>query len=359
LRGGGESDENSLRSSFNSDYSGDLILNYKHQADGQPYDQGDIILNYNPPDEYSLGIPYKNDQGNLALKTLAIRPEVIRLLVAAAIGLACLVFALIMAATAARYVGETALIRMVDDYEETGEKQGLRQGLRMGWSRTAWRLFLIDLLIAVPAALAIILLFLVALAPLLLWTSVSEAAGLVGSVFSVGFILLAVCIVIALGATLSLLKRFFQRACALEDLGVIEAVRRGFAMVRQNLKVVGLMWLIVLGISLAWPIAMIPAVILTLGVAVVLGGMSALLVGGLAGLAVDGAVPWILAGAVGVPTFVLVLVVPLVLLGGLREVFLSSTWTLTYRELRPLTKMERKPLPELGAPGLEATPLAS
>ncbi len=180
-----------------------------------------------------------------------------------------------------------------------------------------------------------------------------------GTVFSVGFILLAVCVVIALGATLSLLKRFFQRACALEQLGVIESVRQGFAVVRQNLKGVGLMWLIVLGISLAWPIAMIPAVILIMGVAVVLGGMSVLLVGGLAGLAVEGAVPWILAGVVGVPTFVLVLVVPLVLLGGLREVFLSSTWTLTYRELRPLTKIEPKPLPELGAPGLEATTVAS
>jgi len=34
---------------------------------------------------------------------------------------------------------------MVDGHETMGEKVGFRQGWRLGWSRSAWRLFLIDL----------------------------------------------------------------------------------------------------------------------------------------------------------------------------------------------------------------------
>jgi hypothetical protein len=60
----------------------------------------------------------------------------------------------------------------------------------------------------------------------------------------------------------------------------------------------------------------------------------ALLAGGLTGLAFEGPMPWIVAAVVGIPVFILVMAAPLSFLGGLFEVFLSSTWTLTYRELR-------------------------
>jgi len=356
--GGGNDEANGVNVDYVNDEGGKLILNYKNQLGGQPYHQGDIIIDYNPPDEFTMGIPYTDKEGHLGLKIWEIRPEVVSALFVIAIGLACLILLLIFVAVVVRYVAETALVRMVDDYEETGEKRGVWQGVRVGWSQAAWRLFLIDLLITLPAVLATVLLFVLALTPLLLWTSGSTAAGLMGMVFTVGLVFLAICLVIIVGAALSLLKRFFWRACALDELGVIDSIRQGYAVVRQNLKDVGLMWLIVLVISLAWPFVMIPVVVLLMGVAVILGGLSALLIGGLAGLALEGAAPWILAGLVGIPTFILALVVPLVLLGGLREVFMSSTWTLTYRELRPLTKAKWRPLTELGASGLEATPAA-
>jgi hypothetical protein len=62
----------------------------------------------------------------------------------------------------------------------------------------------------------------------------------------------------------------------------------------------------------------------------------ALLAGGLASLAFEGPVPWILAAVAAVPIFILVMMVPLLFLGGLIEVFKSSVWTLTYREARAL-----------------------
>ena len=262
-----------------------------------------------------------------------IPPEVVSTLIAIGIGLACLTVILIIAAAIARYVAATALIRMVDDHEETGQKRSVRQGFRMGWSRSAFRLFLIDLLIGLPLAVAFMLLFLLAAAPLLLWATESTAAGALGTATTIGLGLLVVLLAIVVAVILSVLKPFFRRACVLEELGVTAAIRQGYAVVRHNLKDVGLMWLITVGLRIGWAILMIPVAFLLLVVSGALGGLLALLAGGLTGLAFEGAAPWIVGGVVGIPIFILVLVAPLSFLGGLFEVFLSSTWTLTYREL--------------------------
>jgi hypothetical protein len=274
------------------------------------------------------------------LFTEGIPPDVLSTIVAVGVGLACVIFFLYVAAKVARYVGETALIRMVDDYEERGEALSVRQGLRLGWSRTAWRLFLIDLVIDLPVALALLLLFALAFAPLLLWTSGSEAAGLVGTVTTIGLFFLSIFLLIIVRAVLSLLKRFFRPACALDGLGVTESIRHGYAVVRQYLKDTGLMWLIMAGVDIGWPIVMFPVGLLLAGMGTVLGGFSALLVGGLARLFLSGGTAVLLAVAIGIPIFLLLLIAPLVFLGGLREVFQSSTWTLTYRELRALESLQ-------------------
>jgi len=158
------------------------------------------------------------------------------------------------------------------------------------------------------------------------------------------------------------LKRFFRRACALEGMGVIESIQQGFGLAVRHLGDAIVMWLIMIGVSIGWLIAriilvilMFPIIILLIIVGVVLGGVPALLVGGLASLFLEGALPWILAGLIGLPIFILVLALPWVFLEGLMEVFTSNVWTLTYRELRALESVE----PELdsgdpiSAPALE------
>jgi len=65
-----------------------------------------------------------------------------------------------------------------------------------------------------------------------------------------------------------------------------------------------------------------------------------------------------LAGALGIPIFVLTVAVPLAFLGGLREVFLSSTWTLTYREILALESTESSRASDRDAPGLEVAAAA-
>jgi hypothetical protein len=355
------------RADDRSDDSGDIVFNYKHQADDRPYCQGDVIINYNPPDEYSMGVVSRDKEGHLDLKPLELGPKVVSAIIAIGIGVTGLIALLSIAAIVARYVAETALIRMVADYEETGQKHGVRQGFRMGWSRTAFRLFLINLLVGLPATLAFILLFLVALAPVLLWITESTAAGVIGTLTTVGLFFPVFLLLIAVTTVLTLLIRFFWRTCALEELGVLASIRQGLSIVRRHLKDVAVMWGITLGVRVGWTIATItmaimlfPAIILLIIAGGVLAGLPALLVGGLAGLVFEGPVPWVLAGTVGVPIFFLVVAAPWLFLDGLREVFLSSTWTTTYRELRALESLQAEPgqVPELDAPGLAAAPVA-
>lgn len=289
-----------------------------------------------------------------------ISPQVVGLLIALGVALACVAVFLIIAATIARYVAETALIRMVDDHEETGEQRGVREGFRMGWSRTAFRLFLIKLLTGLPVAVVFIPLFLLTFAPLLLWVTRSTFVGVIGTVATVGLFFLILFLAIVVSAVLSLLIKFFWRTCALEELGVIEAISQGFGLVRRHLGDVVIMWLIMIGVQIGLMIAMIagvivlfPIILLLIVVGGVLGGTPALLVGGLASLFFEGAVPWILGAVVGFPIFILVMAAPWLFLGGLIEVFKSSVWTLAYRELRALEDIGPEQLPELDTPGME------
>lgn len=351
-----------------SDDGGDIILNYKHQADVRPYHKGDVVISYDPPNDLTLGVVSMDQGGHLALETLPLwlsgqivpqpQPGVVRALIALGIGLASAIIILFIVSRIARYVAETALIRMTNDYSETGKRHRMWQGFRMGWSRNAWQLFLIDLAIDVPVALALTLLFLVALVPLLLWTVGSTVAGVIGTLSTISLFLLAILSAIVVGVIVSLLKRVVRRACALEGLRASKAIRQGYAIVKDNLLDIGLTWLIAIGLRIGLAIVMVPVVLVLLAVSVTLSGALALLVGGLTGLAFQGATPWVLAAVVSIPAFLLVLAAPLAFLGGLLEVLLSSTWTLTYRQLRGLKNLTQEPQPELDTLSLRSAPVA-
>jgi hypothetical protein len=270
------------------------------------------------------------------MPNLGLTPQVRDMLIAAGIALACVIVVLIVVSAVARYVSETALIRMVNQHEDTGEPLAVRQGFRLGWSRAAWRFWLIDLLIDLPTAFAILLLLLMALTPLLLWTTKNTTAGVIGTVAAIGLGFLVILVIIIAAVALNLIKLFARRMCALEELGVVASVRRGYAMLRRNLKDVGVMWLVMAGVQIGWPIAIAPVVFLLIAVGVLLGGGLLLAVHGLMGLALSEAAAWVTAGVAAGLLFILVLVVPLIFLDGLKETFLSSTWTLTFRELRAL-----------------------
>jgi hypothetical protein len=243
----------------------------------------------------------------------------------------------------ARYLAETAAIRMVDEYERTGEKPGLRQGLRYGWSRTTWRLFIISVLLSLPVLGLILIGLLVVVGLIFLITRGSVFLSAAGSIAAIGLAFLLIFFGVILAVVLNLLRDVFWRACALEQLGISEAVRRGWALVRANWKSVGVMWLVMIGVHLAWGIAMVflllislPVLLLTGLAGLLVGGIPALLVGGISSLFLGGPLPWIVGLIIGLPFFMLVAFSPLFFIRGLELAYHSTVWTLTYRELQTM-----------------------
>jgi len=266
----------------------------------------------------------------------------------------------------ARYVSEAALIRMVGECEDTGERRGVWQGLRLGLSRTAWRLFLIDLVIDIPVILAFLLLFALAFTPLVFGLRGSAPGTvIVGSLLTGGFSVAVIMLALAAGTLLSVLKRFFRQACALECLGVIASIRRSWAVVRHRPADVLVMWLIMLGVTLGWGVIMalsflvlFPLLILFIVLGGVASTLSGYLVFLLSSLVLEGALPVLLAVVVGLPIYILVMLAPWWCLGGLMEVFKSSTWTLTYRELRAVEDAQPARVHGVDAASLGAAPVA-
>jgi hypothetical protein len=290
-------------------------------------------------------------------ETLGISAQVNAFAIAAA--LVALVLAAIIVAKIARYVSETALIQMVGTLEETEERLTIRQGLRLGWSHKAWRLFLMDVLVDVGATMAVLALFVAILGPLPLWVGGSEGVIFTFAFLTGGLVLAATAVVIAGAVIVSVMKRLAHRACVLEDLGVLAAIRQGWRGVWQHLRDTGLMWLIVTGAHLTWTFVSAPLVVALIGTGLILGGLPGVAAGGLVDVfaAEDTAIA--VGLALGVPLFLLILVAPLVLLSGLLEVFLSALWTLTYRELRTMQAVERETVPVLGPSSLKTAPAAS
>jgi hypothetical protein len=230
----------------------------------------------------------------------------------------------------ARYVSETALVHMVDRHEESGERLSIRQGLRLGWSRAAWRLFLIDLVITIAAAAAGIVLFGLVLSPVALWINGGETAVIVGGLLTGSLLLLATFVVIIFAGLVTLVRMMARRACVLEGQTVIDSIRRGYGMVRDSLRDVILMGLATVGINTVWPAVIGMAALLLLSAGLLMGALPVLI---FASLSDPATLP---AAILGGAFFILVVVAPLVFLEGLLRVFFSSVWTLAYRQLRDL-----------------------
>jgi hypothetical protein len=253
----------------------------------------------------------------------------------------------------ARYVSETAVIRMVDEHEASGNKMTVRQGFRIGWSRTAWRLFLINLIVNLPVITLMVVLLIVGLGILAAVGNgnVNFAAFSIVSAIVLGFI--TIFVVVILTILLNLLRNFFWRICALEDVGVRESLQRGFAMVLENWKSVGLMWLVMIGLGIVWAIVSfilaiisIPVVIVTAVIALLVVSVPFLLLVGLFSTFLTGVLPWVAGGLFMLPLFFTIAFSPWLLFGSWQAVYTSTVWTLTYREIKALPSLLPEPVEE-------------
>jgi len=327
---------------------GQIILEYGGHTGGRSYRAGDIIIRFASITEFSLAVVARDNMGRLEVRELAPRPDIMRLGISVLAIMLALAAVLLLVGRVARYVAEASLLSLVDEYEEHGTRYGLLAGLRLGCSRAAWRIFCINWVVNL-AVFALGLLVLVPLTiPLALWRGGWTLGGLASTMSGAGLVLISVLVLCTAGTLSTLLKPFFWRAAVLEQRSVVESVRRGWAVLRQHVRDGVMMWLLLLGVDLAWPLATAPLALGVVAIAVLLGGLSTLAAAAVGGLFLEGTARWVAAGlVVGVPVFFLSLIGPLALLNGLREVFRSSAWTITYRELRGAEATAQERLPEM------------
>ncbi len=271
-------------------------------------------------------------------------PVEFRMVIAAVIT-AFVVFSLLGILTAIlRYVSEAASIRMVDEYEQTGVKVGFRQGWKHGWSRASWRLFLVNFLVHIPAFVLFVILGLVTW-----WIVASALSGVRSAIITsliagIGLAFLFIFITAILMVILYVLRDFAWRMVVLEDAGVLDSLRNAFGLVKRQWKNVGLMWLVMLGLKIAWGIAFFILVfpLLIVSILTAVGGLlvaivPTLLTAGVASLlSAPDYWPWIFAAIIGLPLFAVVAFSPILLVSGWALIYQSSVWTLTYRELKAI-----------------------
>jgi hypothetical protein len=242
--------------------------------------------------------------------------------------IAVIVLALIIVSTVLQSVARTALIGMVDQVEETGVTS-VGQGWSVGWSRYAWRNFLVNLLLGL-----LIFVVVIAVALLIGGTAVALGVGLTGSGGSAeqalgsigGLVCLALACLIPLGilagvavtGTLNLAMRHVT----LRDGGVRESIGVGWRLFRANLWPVVILLVLLFVIGLVWGLA---TGLIGIAVGVGLGGIPALFTYVLTQQT------WatILAAVPGI----LVAVVFFAFIGALWAVFQETIWTLFYRQL--------------------------
>jgi len=238
----------------------------------------------------------------------------------------CLLLILLIALTILRYVARTALYRGVDQIEDAGAAPTWREGFRLGWSNRAFRLWLLDLVVWIPFVLVALVLLALGATPLLLLIIDNPVARGIGIAGTVGLELLIIGLLIVAGIILSALGQFWSREIAIADRNLGESITTGYRLVRGRLKDVSVMWLLMAAIGLGFAFVMLPIFFVVFMLALAVGGGL-----GFALFRLTDSVLW--AAVVGLPPFLLIMLVPLMLIQGIYLVFESSTWTLTYREV--------------------------
>lgn len=160
-------------------------------------------------------------------------------------------------------IARGGLIASVDAIE-SGEKSGFSPAWRAGWQK-AWTLLGIGFLPAIPG----LILFVVGLLAL---GAYGGFFALFGEEFAsigttgLGIILVIfACIVIPIVLVLSILRTFAERACMLENLGVIDAYQRGSSVLMANVGEALILFLLQIGIFIVLGILLfLPGLILAL-----------------------------------------------------------------------------------------------
>lgn len=251
-----------------------------------------------------------------------------------------------------RYVTRTSLIEMVQRHEESEEKVGFGAGLRLGWSRSAFTLFLTSLILKLPFILLTLLGMLIgtAIAVVLIALGVSIANQNVGGaeaaaiVFIIAAIFMAIVLLlplmligVALRLIISLVSEIAFRVCVIERASAVDAIKEAVGLIRRNLSAAVLQYLLMLGLGIAWGIVLFIVNIPLVFVALLVAGLPSLTVGGLiAWLASAPFAGIITGGLLFIVAMIVFMGLPNIVFSTFATVYHSTAWTLTYRELRTI-----------------------
>jgi hypothetical protein len=133
-----------------------------------------------------------------------------------------------------RYPSETAVIRMVDEHEQTGTKLRFKQGWKLGWNRRAFRLWVIDLIIGSPALLLVLIVIGMGLLLFYRFQVSAPSAVMPGEVVGIIFLIFFVFAFALFMAVLGLIRQYIIRFAAIDGMGVGESLRRGWGMFKLN-----------------------------------------------------------------------------------------------------------------------------
>lgn len=334
-----------------------VVLRVSQSADIKLFGEG-LLIDFTTPGgprvRLSEGYAW-GDMSRLADLVAELVPDGVRpILIFAGIELALL----LLLGALARYTSEAAVIHAVGFHEESGGTAGFRQIFRWGWSRTAWRFLGIDLAVKIPVGLGLALLFGLALSPLALLAADSPIADVFAGVMTAALLIVWL---LAAGFTIpasSLVTQVSWRACALGSLRAWASLRQGIAALRKHPGEVTLTWFVWWIAGLLWVLASVPVMILLAPLALVgilvgavLGIGPALLTLGISSLWLQGIAPWVMAAMVGLPIFVILVLSPVLLVGGWVRMFQSNLWTLVYRQLPDLEPVAPRMSPEPGVAG--------
>jgi hypothetical protein len=147
---------------------------------------------------------------------------------------------------------------------DAGSPTSFGQAWNAGW-RKGWTLLGIGVLPAIPGLFMFLAGLMAAGIALGLGSTFGDQVG-VRNAFGLGAVLVALfCVVIPFVVLLNVLRTFANRACMLDNLGVIDAYRRGFQVLIDNIGPALVLFLIQIGIGILLGIVMIlPGIIIAL-----------------------------------------------------------------------------------------------
>jgi hypothetical protein len=158
-------------------------------------------------------------------------------------------------------IARGGLISAVDEIDGGGSTS-FRAAWRAGWAR-GWRLIGIGLVPAIPG----LLILLPVLVMVAVWWATPVAYRLGTAEWGVLAALSAVvlCVVAPMVLILNLLRELANRACMLEDMGVVASYKRGVEVLRANLGPAIVLFLIQVAITIGLGVLMIiPGIVLVL-----------------------------------------------------------------------------------------------